>query len=286
MTLGTERPGRVVSAPVKQVDGGVAKEKEDLLATEEPLEIRVAAFDRSGVSAVHRISVTMRTPGNDFELAAGFLFSEGVVRQKADVESIAYCTDPLEPQNYNVVKVALSRGVAFDVERLSRHVYTSSSCGICGKASIDLVRTASDVKPSGDFVIDGSTLGELPDRMREAQGIFSKTGGIHAAALFDADGELVLLREDVGRHNALDKVVGALLMEGRVPVTNGVLMVSGRTSFELVQKAVMAGIPLIAAVGAPSSLALSLAKEYGVTLAGFVRGSRFNVYSNGQRIRV
>lgn len=282
----SERPGREVSVPVRSVNQGVLEERLDLIATEEPLEIRVASVDDDGRSVTHKMSVTMRTPGNDFELAAGFLFSEGAIRRKDDIESITYCTDLFEPQNYNVVNVALAPGVPFDEERLSRHVYTTSSCGICGKASIDLVRTVRDEKPSGDFGIDGATLGGLPEKMKGAQGVFSKTGGIHAAALFDPEGRLLLLREDVGRHNALDKVVGALLMDGKIPASDRVLVLSGRASFELVQKGVMAGIPLIAAVGAPSSLARNLAAEYGVTLAGFVRGDRFNIYCNGKRVRV
>ena len=283
MTQTVNRPGSTVPVPVTTVEANAVRKREDILATEEPLEIRILAQD-GGARTTHKVSVTMRTPGNDFELAAGFLFTEGVVRRNEDIESIAYCTDPLEPQNYNVVNVTLSSGVAFDPERFSRHVYTTSSCGMCGKGSIDLVRTVCDQKPVGTFKLDGMAPCMLPEMMREAQGLFSRTGGIHAASLFDSSGNLVILREDVGRHNALDKVIGSLLLQRKVPASDTVLLVSGRASFELLQKAVMAGIPAAAAVGAPSSLARDLAEEYGVTLAGFVRGERFNVYANGHRL--
>ncbi|MDG6987784.1 MAG: formate dehydrogenase accessory sulfurtransferase FdhD [Nitrososphaerota archaeon] len=282
----TERPGSVVPVSVKAVEGGSAMDKDDLLATEEPLEIRVVTPDGRGSGTKHSVAVTMRTPGNDFELAAGFLFSEGAVKRGDDIESIAYCTDPLEPQNYNIVNVTLSPGLTFDADRLSRKVYTTSSCGICGKASIELVRSECAVRPVGTFQIDGGVLGKLPEKMKEAQSLFAKTGGIHASALFDPEGRLLLLREDVGRHNALDKVVGALLLQRKLPASDTLLLVSGRASFELVQKAVMAGIPVVAAIGAPSSLSRQLAEEYGVTLAGFVRGDRFNIYCNGQRLSI
>ncbi|MCG3149331.1 MAG: Sulfur carrier protein FdhD [Verrucomicrobiae bacterium] len=233
----------------------------DTVAVEEPLEIRVAG---------HSIAVTMRTPGEDFELAAGFLFSEGGVRNRADIVGISYCA---RPQNYNIVNVAL--GTPFDRARFSRHVYTTSSCGICGKASLDLVRTAAPGRVSA-FRPTAKVLLALPDKL--AQPAFSKTGGLHAATLFDAAGNLLLAREDVGRHNALDKLIGALLLADKLPASETVLLLSGRASFELVQKAVMAGIPAVAAIGAPSSLAIDLAKEFGVNLVGFLRADRFNEY--------
>ena len=285
MMPATIRPGATVQAPVTTVERGVSSSREDFLAAEEPLEVRVTT-NVGGNSVEHKISVTMRTPGNDFELAAGFLFSEGLIKQVEDIDTIAYCTDPLEPQNYNVVNVTLAPGVQAETEGLSRHIYTTSSCGICGKASIELVRTACNQKPIGEFRLAGELLVELPERMKAAQGLFSRTGGIHASALFDREGKLIILREDVGRHNALDKLVGALLTRKELPASNAVLLVSGRASFELVQKAVIAGIPFLAAVGAPSSLAASLSDEYGVTLVGFLRGNRFNVYCNKQRLTI
>ena len=279
------RPGSTVGASVVSVEGSKLTTKADRLATEEPMELREGV--RSGGDwKLQSVAVTMRTPGNDFELAAGFAFTEGIITGREDVDSIAYCTDPGEPQNYNIVNVYLSGTPKFDIDKLSRHVYTSSSCGVCGKGSIELVRTACPNKPVGDFRLTARVLSTLPSTLAEGQALFSKTGGIHATALFKPDGELLLVREDVGRHNAMDKVIGALIMQGRIPASDTLAFVSGRSSFELVQKASMAGIPALVSVGAPSSLAVDLAIELGMTLLGFFRGSRFNVYSGSQRVEI
>lgn len=268
---------------ILEVDGERARYRQDEVAIEEPLEIRLFAW-RDGAPVRHRIAVTMRTPGNDFELAAGFLLTEGIINEAPAIERISYCTDPGEPQRQNIVNVELSPHVAFDPERLSRHVYTNSSCGICGKASLESVRAVCRRKPTGNMRLAPELLAALPEEQRRAQRIFSRTGGLHASALFDADGRLQLLREDVGRHNAMDKLVGSLLLSNRLPASDTIVLVSGRASFELVQKAAMAGIPALAAVGAPSSLAIELAREFGMTLIGFLRGARFNVYAGAERI--
>lgn len=259
----------VVRHEIVAVQNGQRSRQPDTLVVEEPMEIRVGQ---------HSISVTMRTPGHDFELAAGFLFTEGVIRDRIAIERIAYCTGA-DAQHYNIVTVHLRPGVPFDPAKCSRHVYSTSSCGICGKASLEQVRAALPAKPLPPFVPTDDQLLSLPEKLRQAQVIFGKTGGLHAAALFDAAGNLRLLREDVGRHNAVDKVVGALLLENALPVAETILVVSGRASFELVQKALLAGIPALAAVGAPSSLAVELAREFGLTLIGFLRDDRFNLYS-------
>jgi FdhD protein len=262
----------------------VRRTRRDTLATEEPLEIRVA---RHG-GAAGRVSVTMRTPGSDFELAAGFLFTEGVLRAADEVAAIRYCVDAdLDgPQQYNVVSVQLAPGAAFDPELLRRSFYTTSSCGVCGKASIEAVRGQACPVAAPGPVVSAATLLALPARLRAAQAVFERTGGLHAAALFSAEGELLRAREDVGRHNAVDKLVGAGLLAGELPFSDRVLLVSGRLSFELVQKAARAGVAVLAGVSAPSSLAVELAAETGMTLVGFLRESRFNVYAGGERIAV
>ena len=244
---------------------------------EEPLEIRVAG---------RPLTVTMRTPGHDFDLAAGFLVSEGVVRRADEVGGIRYCAGASDDGNsYNVVDVVLSPGVPAPDPSLERNFYTTSSCGLCGKASLDAVRTTASWSVRDDpLLVDAAIVAELPDRLRAAQQIFARTGGLHAAGLFSADGRLLCLREDVGRHNAVDKVMGWALREDRLPLRGTLLLVSGRASFELVQKAVMAGIPLLAAVSAPSSLAADLASDAGLTLIGFLRGSSMNVYSAAHRL--
>ena len=277
------RPGRTVRVPVTAYRDGQRVRRQDELATEEPLEIRVVWVDQAG-PRTERVAVTMRTPGNDFELAAGFLFTEGAIASRDAVDSIAYCTDPDEPQQYKVVNVFLRPGVPFDTARLSRHVYASSSCGICGKASLELVRTVCPHLPIGTVPIASAQLLALPERLRQAQTVFARTGGLHAVALFTPDGDLRVAREDVGRHNAMDKVIGTILLDGTLPASDTVALVSGRASFEVVQKALMAGIPTLAAVGAPSSLAVDLAREAGMTLIGFLRDGRFNVYSGGERL--
>ena len=262
---------------VRIVDG-VVSEPVDTLVAEEPLEIRVAG---------RPLVVTMRTPGDDFDLAAGFLLSEGVVRRGADIAGIRYCAGATADgvNTYNVVDVVLAHGVPPPDPSLERNFYTTSSCGLCGKASLDAVRTVAAWSVRDDPVrIDPAVVTQLPDRLRAAQRVFDRTGGLHAAGLFSADGRLRCLREDVGRHNAVDKVVGWALRDGQVPLRGTLLMVSGRASFELVQKAVMAGIPALAAVSAPSSLAADLAADAGLTLIGFLRGSSMNVYAGARRL--
>lgn len=252
----------------------------DTLAAEEPLEIRVGGRE---------LAVTMRTPGGDFDLAAGFLLSEGVVSRAEDIAAITYRGGELSDgsNTFNVADVTLAPGVPQPDPEASRAFYTTSSCGICGKASISAVRTVSQHAVAGDdVVVDAAFVSALPDRLREQQDLFATTGGLHAAALVDtSSGDVLVVREDVGRHNAVDKVIGWALREGRVPLTGCVLQVSGRVGFELVQKASMAGIPVLSAVSAPSSLAADLAEEIGLTLIGFVRGGSMVVYTRADRVR-
>ena len=252
--------------------GASAESAEDELAHEEPLEIRVRG---------RAVSVPMRTPGHDEELAAGFLATEGMIQRRADVLRIEPCG---RNEDGNLVNVQLAPDVAVDFEKLTRHVFASSSCGLCGKATIDAVRGQFPPVTSS-LVVDAKTLLSLSDKMRQTQSTFDRTGGLHAAAIFSSTGELIVLREDVGRHNALDKVIGYGLLNGLLPYDNHILLVSGRTSFEIIQKALAARVPVIAAVSAPSSLAVDFAKESGQTLVGFLRGERMNVYANEQRIR-
>ncbi|HXQ79544.1 MAG TPA: formate dehydrogenase accessory sulfurtransferase FdhD [Thermoplasmata archaeon] len=268
---------------VTEVRSDRSVEREDEAAAEEPLEIRVVPgeADRAGP---YQIAVTLRTPGSDFELAVGFLFSEGLLRAPEDVTRIAYCTDPGELQHHNIVNVSLAAGVPFDRERFRRNFYSTSSCGVCGKAALDQIRARVDRPPVGRFRISSETLESLPGRITSAQRVFDRTGGLHAAALFRPEGDLLLLREDVGRHNALDKVVGSRFLAGSLPDSNTLLLVSGRAGFELVQKAAVAGIPFLAAIGAPSSLAIALAREQGMTLVGFLREGRFNIYCGQDRV--
>lgn len=257
---------------------GVADTRPDTLAAEEPLEIRVAG---------RPLTVTMRTPGDDFDLARGFLVSEGVVSTDSDIAAIRYCAGATANgvNTYNVLDVLLDDGVPPPDPSLERNFYTTSSCGLCGKASLEAVRTISKWRIDRDPLrLTAATIATLPDKLRAAQRVFERTGGLHAAGLFDADGELLCVREDVGRHNAVDKVIGWALDAGRLPLIGTTLMVSGRASFELVQKAVMAGVPVLAAVSAPSSLAVDLAREMGLTLIGFLRGSSMNIYSGVERI--
>ncbi|MFB7343534.1 formate dehydrogenase accessory sulfurtransferase FdhD [Streptomyces hydrogenans] len=271
--------GRVTARRrVLRIREGVPTHRPDTLAAEEPMEIRVGG---------RPLTVTMRTPGDDFDLAAGFLVSEGVVHAAEDVAGIRYCAGATAGggNTYNVVDVGLAAGVDAPDASLERNFYTTSSCGLCGKASLDAVRTTAAWSVAEDPLRVGPALLTcLPDKLRAAQRVFDTTGGLHAAGLFGADGELMVLREDVGRHNAVDKVVGNALREGLLPLRGTVLMVSGRASFELVQKAVMAGIPMLAAVSAPSSLAVDLAVESGLTLVGFLRGESMNVYSGAERL--
>jgi FdhD protein len=254
------------------------RRRPDELAAEEPLEIRVRKAP---------LAVTMRTPGHDIDLAMGFLLTEGIIGAAGDVVTAQLCAGTDTPNTYNVVDVVLGADVPPPMTDPTRNFYTTSSCGVCGKASIDAVRTRSRFDVAADpLVVPARILADLPDRLRAAQRTFDRTGGLHAAGLFTPDGELLVLREDVGRHNAVDKVIGWALREDRLPLTGHILLVSGRASFELTQKAWMAGLPLLAAVSAPSTLAAELAEEAGMTLVGFLRGPSMNVYTGTQRITV
>jgi FdhD protein len=257
---------------IQRWDGEVVQEQHDELAEEEPLEIRVRG---------RAISVTMRTPGHDAELAAGFLLTEGIISGRHDVLRTEHCE---RNEEGNLLNVLLAPEVPVDFERLTRHVFASSSCGLCGKATIESV-TGQFPPVQSDLKIDAELMATLPRHMREAQETFNRTGGLHAAALFDANGKLVVLREDVGRHNAVDKVVGHCLLNGNFPLDRHLLLVSGRSSFEIMQKALAARLPVVAAVSAPSSLAATFAQESGQTLIGFLRDRRMNVYANPQRVR-
>lgn len=251
----------------------------DALAIEEPLEIRLG-FDHDGARQHQSISITMRTPGDDFDLAAGFLFTEGIVQLARHIADIQHCGG-----QENIVKVELATDVPVDFARLQRHFYTSSSCGVCGKTSIEALHAnACPTLPKATWQIAAEVIHDLPAKLRAAQAVFDSTGGLHAAALFHPTGELIALREDVGRHNAVDKLIGAAMQAGNTPLHDHLLLVSGRASFELVQKALMGGLPLLAAVGAPSSLAVELAAEFGMTVIGFVRDGRFNIYCGAERI--
>jgi len=273
-------PDQQVSMISMEKDG--PHPRRDRVVIEEPLEIRVVLPNETR----HSISVTMRTPGHDEELAAGFLFTEGILPDRSGLGTIEHCPSAMGAATGNVVNARLAPGLAFDPTRFTRNVYTTSSCGICGRASLDLIRQSCPVKPEGTFLLSYDWILGLSSRARDTQTVFEGTGGLHAAALFEPNGELLLLREDVGRHNAVDKIVGALLLDSQLPASNRVLWVSGRASFELVQKAVLAGIPAMAAVGAPSSLAVEAGREFGLTLMGFLRDGRFNVYAGADRIAV
>jgi FdhD protein len=274
-------PTPVTSANIIRHEAGSITPADDILVTEEPLEIRLG-HGQLDDRKEFRLSVTMRTPGNDAELALGFLFTEGLITDPAEVLRVEYCTNVKPEERGNVVRAELHPDVDLDPAKWQRNFYTSSSCGVCGKSSIEAVRAQClrSITPWGD--VDPVVITALPDRMREAQTVFKHTGGIHAAALFDRNGKLVLLREDIGRHNAVDKLIGGSLL-ANLPLTTCQLLVSGRAGFELVQKCVMAGVPLMAAVGAPSSIAVQLARKSGLTLIGFLRGERFNVYAPADR---
>jgi len=275
------RPGSKRHTEVWAVDGARAQRRADQVVTEEPMEIRLAAGgDR------RTVAITMRTPGNDFELAAGFLFGEGVVTAREQIHHISYCTDPDTDaeQHYNIVQVTLRGDVLPDLAPLERHFYTTSACGICGRASLDALRERGCAPLSAGFSVTPDLLAGLPEKLRAAQGLFEATGGLHAAALFDARGDVLMLREDVGRHNALDKLIGWAFLGDLLPLAAHVVMVSGRASYELVQKSLAAGVPVFCAVSAPSSLAVDLAREFGMTLIGFLRGARFNIYAGAERV--
>jgi FdhD protein len=260
-------------------------EATDCVATEEPLGIRLGYSRQDGSRAEEDVSITMRTPGHDEDLAVGFLFTEGIVHERTDIRRVVPRGQPDENGLVNVVRVDLAPGVAVDFKRLERHFYTSSSCGICGKASIDSVAVQGRFDLRGAKLrIARDVLGTLPRALRQRQSVFEQTGGLHASGLFDAAGTILAVREDVGRHNALDKLVGDALLHDRIPLTEYGIVVSGRASFELVQKAKIAGCALVAAVGAPSSLAVEMAAEFGMTLVGFLKEGGFNVYSRADRI--
>lgn len=268
-------PQRAKATSVVEWDAGRCRRVLDDVAGEEPLEIRAA-----GVA----ISVTMRTPGDDFDLAAGFLYTEGIVAQPDDIVRVGYGRGPDGDLSGNIVEVELRPGISIDVARFQRHFFAASSCGICGKASIDAVRSRDLAPLTGRFSVDPERLTTLPLTLRSAQTIFGRTGGLHAAGLFDADGTLTLVREDIGRHNAVDKIIGEALRRGNLPLSSHILLVSGRGGFEIVQKAIAAGIPVLASISAPSTLAVQLARDAGLTLVGFLRDRRFVVYSGEQRL--
>ncbi len=260
----------------------LTKIENDTLAVEEPLEVRLG-FTENGKFTHRSVSVTMRTPGNDFELAAGFLFTEGIITSKNQISLIKHCGR--FGQLKNTVRIELRPETNLNLKKLERNFYTTSSCGVCGKSSIEAIATGASVLEQKDSPkVSAEIIHQLPAKLSRYQTVFEQTGGLHAAALFDVDGNLTALKEDVGRHNAVDKLIGEQFLANNIPLPNKILFLSGRASFELVQKAVMAQIPIIAAVGAPSSLAVEAATNFGVTLLGFVRDNRFNVYTGNERI--
>ena len=254
---------------------GAAARKDDYLAAEEPLEIRIGE---------NPLSVTMRTPGHDLELAAGFLFTEGLVQRREQIIALESATSDDDGKRGNVVRAEVAAEALPDFEKLRRHFFAASSCGICGKASIDAVRSRLLRTPNPDFRVEPKLIVSLPEALRSEQDVFERTGGLHAAALFDGRGALLIVREDIGRHNAVDKVIGWALLNKRIPLSDCILLVSGRGGFEIIQKAIVAGIPVVASVSAPSSLAVQLARELRLTLIGFLRGNRFVVYAGEDRV--
>lgn len=268
----------------RYTDRSFQRELKDVLAVEEPLEIRLGVFEDGKI--VHKsVSITMRTPGNDDELAAGFLFTEGIIHSRKQISDIIHCgKSPKMNLPSNTVRVNLQKDAVIDFSKLSRNFYTTSSCGVCGKSSLEFLAVNAEPFAVADFPqISAEIIHALPQKQRDAQDVFEETGGLHAAALFDITGKLLVLREDVGRHNAVDKLIGRCFLDEQIPLDDKILMLSGRASFELVQKALMARIPIIAAVGAPSSLAAAAAREFGITLCGFVRDGKFNIYSGAER---
>ena len=280
-TSDTARRTSKTKTRVRVVEDGKMRVRPDTLATEEPMEIRLITGGER-----QTVAVTMRTPGADFELAAGFLYGEGIVKSSDDIAKISYCVDSdLDAaQQYNIVNVELRGEREYDLRPLERHFYTSSACGVCGKASLEQLELRGCPVALPGPEVSAETLYSLPEKLREAQGLFDATGGLHAAALFDDEGNLVALREDVGRHNATDKLVGWALLENRLPLSGHIVMVSGRSSFEILQKCLTAGVPFVCAISAPSSLAVDVAREFGMTLVGFLRERRFNVYAGQERV--
>lgn len=279
--------GSKTKATVWVVENAKVRPRTDQLATEEPLEIRLL-WDGHPVSPYRTLAVTMRSPGADFDLVAGFLYSEGVVSSREDICRMSYCVDPTVDgeQRYNIVNVELNSELSLDLQPLERHFFTTSACGVCGKASLEALRLRGcPVIPNG-LEVATEAIYSLPDKLRSAQNVFAATGGLHAAALFDAQGQLLYLREDIGRHNAVDKLIGAAFLSNQLPLGDRIVMLSGRSSFEILQKCLAAGVPIVCAVSAPSSLAVSVAQEFGITLVGFLRGERFNVYAGLERVRL
>lgn len=285
----TETPGvkkaEFYQSQISRVEQNVLHQNlTDTLAVEEPLEIRLGLVD-NGKFTHKAVSITMRTPGNDFELAAGFLFTEGILQNPDQIKTIKHCGK--FPNNQNTVRLDLTENPEVNLDKLTRNFYTTSSCGVCGKSSLEAL-TVSGAKAIDENIslkVSSEIIHELPEKLLENQTVFGATGGLHAAALFDVSGNLTALREDVGRHNAVDKLIGAKFLENALPLNDRILFLSGRASFELIQKAVMAQIPVICAVGAPSSLAVEAAKEFNLTLLGFVRDERFNIYSGTERLK-
>ena len=287
----------MLQTTVEKVTVQISRQVKDSLAIEEPLEIQLT-YGPSHSRQTRSISVTMRTPGDDFDLAAGFLMTEGVIRDANDIEQMMYAGDSLSkstpsPQvmdvlklgsGQNIVRVDLATEVEVNLGSLQRNFYTTSSCGICGKASLLALRTVCPPRAASNFRMDAQVLYRLPERLRASQGVFDRTGGLHGAGLFDSAGTLLALREDVGRHNAVDKLIGSEFLADRTPLRDRLLLLSGRASFELLQKALMGGLPMVAAVGAPSSLAVQVAKEFDITLVGFLRPDHFNIYHGSERI--
>lgn len=292
---GNDSGRAVIQTAVDQWKGLETRPGTEALAVEEPLEIRLR-YGPADARATKSISVTMRTPGYDYELAAGFLMTEGVVRDVLDIQRIVYAAETTEPTatenpsepyqpRRNIVLVELAPDVEVSLANLERNFYTTSSCGICGKASLLALRTVCPPRTKNTFVIDAEVVYSLPAQLREAQSVFERTGGLHGAGLFDATGKLVAMREDVGRHNAVDKLLGAEFLADRTPLTDFLLLLSGRASFELLQKAAMGGISMVAAIGAPSSLAVTVAREFDIVLAGFLRDDHMNIYHGADHIR-
>ncbi len=275
------RPGPRTTTTVWTVEHDAGRLRRDHLATEEPLEIRLLAGGER-----QTVAVTMRTPGNDFELAAGFLHGEGVIGDRSEIAQISYCVDPDidAAQQYNIVNVTLHRQTMPALDALERHFSITSACGVCGKATLDALELRGPSLSANDLVVPVEVLFLLPDALRARQGLFEQTGGLHAAALFDRAGHLLAVREDVGRHNAVDKLIGWALLEDGLPLSECILLVSGRSSYEILQKSLAAGIPIVCAISAPSSLAVDVARRFGITLVGFLRGQRCNVYTSRHRI--
>jgi FdhD protein len=283
---GAPAPPGQVTAPVVRLDGAATRDDDDVLAAEEPLEIRLAA---GGAERV--VAVTMRTPGHDGELAAGFLYAEGVIADRSEVRRLTDCLDPgaagiagEAAACENRLWVELAADDMPDLAPLERHFFATSACGVCGKAGLEALALAGRDGLPVEWTVDRRVLAALPDRLRAAQGLFATTGGLHAAALFTPEGELVAVREDVGRHNALDKLIGRAFLDGRLPLSRSIVLVSGRSSFEILQKCLAAEVPVVCSVSAPSSLAVEVARRFGITLVGFLRGERANVYSVPERV--